>query len=82
MTKHGQVRRPNDAEGRQLQQIVRRGGKTDRSIVQWRRAMVDANTAEPLQLPPTRPIDAIGFDFERVHRVEANSAASDEASGA
>jgi transposase len=34
------VRRLNDAEGRQLQQIVRRGGKTDRSIVKWRRAMV------------------------------------------
>jgi transposase len=34
------VRRLNDAEGRQLQQIVRRGGKSDRSIVKWRRAMV------------------------------------------
>jgi transposase len=40
MTKRVQVRRLNDAEGRQLQQIVRRGGKTDRSIVKWRRAMV------------------------------------------
>jgi hypothetical protein len=30
----------NDAEGRELQRIVRRGGKTDRSIVRWRRAMV------------------------------------------
>lgn len=40
MTKRVQVRRLNDAEGRQLQQIVRRGGKTDRSIVRWRRAMV------------------------------------------
>jgi transposase len=29
------------AEGRQLQQVVRRGGgKTDRSVVKWRRAMV------------------------------------------
>ena len=35
------VRRLNDAEGRQLQQIVRRGGgKSDRSVVKWRRAMV------------------------------------------
>lgn len=34
------VRRLNDAEGRELQRIVRRGGKTDRSIVKWRRAMV------------------------------------------
>ena len=34
------VRRLNDVEGRQLQQIVRRGGKSDRSIVKWRRAMV------------------------------------------
>jgi transposase len=40
MTKPVRVRRLNDAEGRQLQQIVRRGGKTDRSIVKWRRAMV------------------------------------------
>jgi hypothetical protein len=30
----------NDAESRELQRIVRRGGKTDRSIVRWRRAMV------------------------------------------
>jgi transposase len=34
------VRRLNDAEGRELQKIVRRGGKSDRSIVKWRRAMV------------------------------------------
>jgi len=34
------VRRLNDAEGRELQRIVRRGGKSDRSIVRWRRAMV------------------------------------------
>jgi transposase len=40
MNKPVRVRRLNDAEGRQLQQIVRRGGKTDRSIVKWRRAMV------------------------------------------
>jgi transposase len=40
MSKRVQVRRLNDVEGRQLQQIVRRGGKSDRSIVKWRRAMV------------------------------------------
>jgi transposase len=40
MNKPVRVRRLNDAEGRQLQQIVRRGGKSDRSIVKWRRAMV------------------------------------------
>jgi transposase len=40
MNKPLRVRRLNDVEGRQLQQIVRRGGKTDRSIVKWRRAMV------------------------------------------
>ena len=35
------VRRLSDEEGRQLQRIVRRGGgKTDRSIVKWRRSMV------------------------------------------
>jgi hypothetical protein len=40
MNKPLRVRRFNDVEGRQLQRIVRRGGKTDRSIVKWRRAMV------------------------------------------
>ena len=41
MNKPVRVRRLNDAEGRQLQQIVRRGGgKSDRSVVKWRRAMV------------------------------------------
>lgn len=35
------VRRLTDEEGRQLQRIVRRGGgRTDKSIVRWRRAMV------------------------------------------
>lgn len=41
MSKRVRVRRLNDAEGRELQRIVRRGGgKTDRSIVKWRRALV------------------------------------------
>jgi transposase len=40
MNKPVRVRRLSDVEGRQLQQIVRRGGKSDRSIVKWRRAMV------------------------------------------
>jgi hypothetical protein len=41
MAERVRVRRLNDVEGRQLQQIVRRGGgKSDRSIVKWRRAMV------------------------------------------
>ena len=40
MAERVHVRRLNDAEGRELQRIVRRGGKTDRSIVKWRRAMV------------------------------------------
>jgi transposase len=40
MAERVRVRRLNDEEGRQLQQIVRRGGKSDRSIVKWRRAMV------------------------------------------
>ncbi len=34
------VRRLNDAEGKALQRIVRRGGESDRSVVKWRRAMV------------------------------------------
>jgi transposase len=40
MAKRVQVRRLSDEEGQQLQRIVRRGGKTDRSIVKWRRATV------------------------------------------
>jgi transposase len=40
MAERVRVRRLNDAEGKTLQQIVRRGGKSDRSIVKWRRAMV------------------------------------------
>jgi len=40
MAERVRVRRLNDAEGRELQRIVRRGGKSDRSIVRWRRAMV------------------------------------------
>lgn len=35
------VRRLTDAEGRELQRIVRRGsGKSDNSVVKWRRALV------------------------------------------
>lgn len=40
MAERVRVRRLSDVEGRQLQQIVRRGGKSDRSIVKWRRAMI------------------------------------------
>lgn len=40
MAERVRVRRLYDAEGRELQRIVRRGGKSDRSIVKWRRAMV------------------------------------------
>jgi transposase len=40
MAERVRVRRLSDVEGRELQRIVRRGGKSDRSIVKWRRAMV------------------------------------------
>ena len=41
MSQRVKVRRLSDDEGRQLQRIVRRGGgKTDNSVVRWRRAMV------------------------------------------
>src|SRR5579871_5861897 len=41
MAKPLKVRRLTDAEGRQLQRIVRRGGgKSDTSVVKWRRALV------------------------------------------
>ena len=40
------VRRLSDEEGRQLQRIVRRGGgKADKSIVKWRRALVVLSSA-------------------------------------
>ena len=40
------VRRLSDEEGRQLQRIVCRvGGKTDKSIVKWRRALVVLSSA-------------------------------------
>jgi transposase len=41
MAERVRVRRLTDEEGRQLQRIVRRGGgRSDKSIVKWRRAMV------------------------------------------
>ena len=41
MSKPVRVRRLTDVEGRELQRIVRRGsGKTDNSVVKWRRALV------------------------------------------
>ena len=56
------VRRLSDEEGRQLQRIVRRGGgKSDKSIVKWRRALVvlasagGNDVAVIARLVPTRP---------------------------
>ena len=41
MVERVRVRRLSDEEGHQLQRIVRRGGgRSDKSIVKWRRAMV------------------------------------------
>ena len=41
MSQRVKVRRLTDEEGRQLQRMVRRGGgRTDNSVVRWRRAMV------------------------------------------
>jgi hypothetical protein len=41
MSKPLRVRRLTDHEGRQIQQIVRRGGgRSEKSIVRWRRALV------------------------------------------
>jgi transposase len=55
------VRRFSDDEGRKIQQIVRRGGgKTDRSVVKWRRAMVI-------------PASAGGNDVATVARLVATS---------
>ncbi|HVB00257.1 MAG TPA: IS630 family transposase [Acidimicrobiales bacterium] len=73
------VRRLTDIEGRQLQQIVRRGGgKTDRSVVKWRRSMVvlasaGGNTVEAIaRLVQTSP-DRVR---EMIHRFDEMGMAS------
>ena len=46
------VRRLTDLEGRLLQQIVRRGGgRPEKSIVKWRRAMVAMASASGNTVP-------------------------------
>ena len=48
MAERVRVRRVSDVEGRELHRIVRRGGKSDRSIVKWRRAMVVLASVSPV----------------------------------
>jgi hypothetical protein len=69
MAERVSVRRLNDEEGRQLQQIVRRGGKKDRLIVKWRRAMVVLASAGGSDLNAIAPgADLTGRVREMIHR--------------
>jgi transposase len=65
------VRRLTDHEGRQLQQIVRRGGgKSQKSIVRWRRAMVVMASASGNSVPAIARLVATSEDRvrEMIHR--------------
>ena len=64
------VRRLSDHEGRQLQQIVRRGGRSEKSIVRWRRAMVVMASASGNTVPAIARLVATSEDRvrEMVHR--------------
>jgi transposase len=65
------VRRLSDHEGRQLQQIVRRGGgRGEKSIVRWRRAMVVMASASGNSVPAIARLVATSEDRvrEMIHR--------------
>ena len=65
------VRRLSDHEGRQLQQIVRRGGgRSEKSIVKWRRAMVVMASASGNTVPAIAKLVATSEDRvrEMIHR--------------
>src|SRR3954447_4945964 len=65
------VRRLTDHEGRQLQQIVRRGGgKSKASVVRWRRAMVVMASASGNTVPAIARLVATSEDRvrEMIHR--------------
>jgi len=60
------IRRLSDHEGRQLQQIVRRGGgRSEKSIVQWRRAMVVMASASGNTIPAIARLVATSEDRVR-----------------
>ena len=71
MSKPVRVRRLTDEEGRQLQRIVRRGGgKTDKSHVKWRRAVVIHASAGGNTVPVIARLVATSEDRvrEMIHR--------------
>lgn len=73
------VRRLSDHEGRQLQQIVRRGGgRSEKSIVRWRRAMVVMASASGNTVPAIAKLVATSQDRvrEMIHRFNADGMAS------
>ena len=73
------VRRLTDHEGRQLQQIVRRGGgKSQKSIVRWRRAMVVMASASGNTVPAIARLVATSEDRvrEMIHRFNDKGMAS------
>ena len=71
MSKPVKVRRLSDHEGRQLQQIVRRGGgRSEKSIVRWRRAMVVMASASGNSVPAIANLVQTSEDRvrEMIHR--------------
>ncbi|MEI2638352.1 MAG: helix-turn-helix domain-containing protein [Microthrixaceae bacterium] len=73
------VRRLSDHEGRQLQQIVRRGGgRSEKSIVRWRRAMVVMASASGNTVPAIAQLVATSEDRvrEMIHRFNEKGMAS------
>jgi transposase len=73
------VRRLTDHEGRQLQQIVRRGGgRSQKSIVRWRRAMVVLASASGNTVPAIARLVATSEDRvrEMIHRFNDKGMAS------
>ena len=71
MTQPLRVRRLTDEEGRQIQRIVRRGGgKSDKSIVKWRRALVIQASAGGNTVPVIAQLVSTSEDRvrEMIHR--------------
>jgi transposase len=71
MSKPVKVRRLTDEEGRRIQKIVRRGsGRTDNSIVKWRRAMVVLSSAGGNPVPVIAQLVQTSEDRvrEMIHR--------------
>ena len=66
MSKPLRVRRLTDREGRELQQIVRRGsGRSDKSVVRWRRALVVLASAGGNTVPAIARLAATSQDRVR-----------------